>query len=161
MLAREGDRTLVDARSGQTATLRELFAAAGANPDVEIHSVADALSQLEARTVDVPGLRVVRGAYEDVIAAPGLERLDDHGGSPAAAAQLPAAELRDVEPASLMAEYVADMTVADLAAEPQERFVTAATKGLEGTELEAQTERARRVWDNARRVATLSAAWER
>jgi hypothetical protein len=160
MLTREGGRTLVDAGSGETATVRELFAAADADPRAKVHSVADALSHLEAQTLDVPGLRVVRSAYEDVIDKHGLESLDDaHGGSPAAAPQLAATALRGVEAESAVGEYVAKKSVADVAAETRSRFVAAATKGLKGGRREAETERAQQVWENARRVATLSAAW--
>jgi hypothetical protein len=160
MLAREGDRTLVDAASGETATVRELFASAGADTGAEIHSVADALSRLEGRTLDVSGLRVVRGAFEDVIDEHGLESLDDaHAGSPAAAPELPATALRGVETESAVGRHLAGRTVGDVAGESQADFVAAATKGLKGADRDSETERARTVWENARRVARLSDAW--
>lgn len=160
LVRREGDRSLVSTASGETVTVRELFAAAGADPDATVVNVADALGHLEARRLDVPGLRVVREALHDVIDVHGLERLDAAGGSPATAARLPASALRGVEAASAVGKHVTDQTVADIAAEPEDAFVAAATKGLRGTRRDAEADRARAVWTNARRVAALSAAWD-
>ena len=161
MLAREGDRTLVDASSGETATVRELFATVGADPEAEVRSVADALTHLEGRTLDVPGLRVVKGAYEETLDVHGLERLDAaFAGAPGAAPRLPATALRGVEAKSPVGAFVADRTVADVAGEARGDFVAGATEGLKGTRLKRERERAETVWDNARRVAKLGAAWE-
>jgi len=159
MVAREGDRTLVDGASGHTVTIRELFAAAGADPEAKLGSVADALSQLEAKKIDVPSLRVVRGSFEEAIDVHGLEKLDELGGSPAIAPELPATALRGVETESAVAAYVAGKTVAEVATQPLSRFVSAATKGLEASEREVEAERARAVWENAQRVETLGTAW--
>ena len=160
VLAREGDRTLVDASSGQTMTLREVYAAAGADPATKVTSVADALAPLEGAKIDVAGLRVVRGTYDELIDKHGLERLDQaHGGSPAAAGELPAHTLRGVETDSAVGKHIAGKTVAEVAAVPQETFVAAATKGVKVAQREAETERARQVWTAASRVAKLSSAW--
>lgn len=161
LLDREGGRTFVDAGNGETVTLRELYATAGANPDTKIETVADALAPLEGAKLDVAGLRVVRGAYEGLIDKHGLDQLDEaHGGAPAAAPQLPAKALLGVESASAVGKQVADKTVADVAAVPQDRFVAEATKGLKGAERLAETNRAQEVWTAASRVAKLSRAWE-
>lgn len=160
VLAREGDRTLVDATSGQTMTLREVYAAAGADPATKVSSVADALAPLEGAKIDVAGLRVVRSAYDALFDKHGLERLDQtHGGSPAAAGELPAHTLRGVETESVVGKHLAGKTVAEVAAVPQETFVAAATKGAKEEQRATETERARQVWSAASRVAKLAGAW--
>ena len=160
LLDREGGRTLVDGASGDTLTLRELYAAAGAKPDTKVDTVAEALAPLEGAKLDVPGLRVVRGAYEGLIDKHGLDQLDaSHGGAPAAATQLPAHALRDVENESAVAKYVAKQTIGEIASASRERFVADATKGLKGTPLAAEKKRAEKVWANATSVAKISRAW--
>jgi len=161
MLAREGDRELADPATGATATLRELYAAAGADPTAPVRTAADALGHLEGRRLDVASLRVVRGAFAEVVDKDGLEHLDvELGGSPAVAGDLPAVTLRGVGPDSAVGKHVAHLTVADVAGESEEAFVGAAIKGLKGGERETETERAHAVWANARRVASLSEAWD-
>jgi hypothetical protein len=161
LLDREGGRTLIDAGSGEALTLRELYSAAGASPDTKVETVAEALAPLEGATIDVSGLRVVRGAYEELIDAHGLDELDSaHGGAPGAAPQLAAKALRGVESESAVGKHVADKTVADIAAVAQDQFVADATKGLRGAQLTAETNRARDTWTAATRVAKLSRAWE-
>ena len=67
LLAREGNRTLVDPLTGDAIRLAELYAAAGADPKTKVNSVADALAPLEGERLDVPGLRVVRSQLTDLI----------------------------------------------------------------------------------------------
>lgn len=99
-------------------------------------------------------------AYDELIDKHGLERLDQtHGGSPAAAGELPAHTPRGVETESVVGKHTAGKTVAEVAAVPQETFVAAATKGAKEAQREAETERARQVWSAASRVAKLSSAW--
>jgi hypothetical protein len=160
VIEREGNTAYVDSRTGDTATLRELYAAAGADPNTKVASVAEALAPLEGATIDVAGLRVVRNAYEEVLDKHGLDHLDEtFAGSPSAGAKLPAAALRGVETKSAVGKYIAKMTVADVAALPQEEFVAETTKGLRAAQREAEAERAKEVWAAATRVTKLSSAW--
>lgn len=160
VLAREGDRTLVDLATGDTMTLREVYAAAGADPNTKVDTVTEALAPLEGAKIDVAGLRVVRGAYDELIDKHGLDRLDEtHGGSPAAATELPAQTLQGVEDASAVGKHVAGKTVAEVAATPKKTFVAEATHGLKGTQRAAETARAEEVWTAAARVVKLSSAW--
>lgn len=160
LLSREGDRTLVDLGTGDTVTLREVYAAAGADPATKVDGVAAALAPLEGAKIDVAGLRIVRTAYDSLIDQHGLERLEaTHVGSPAAAAELPAQSLRAVEDASAVGKLVARKTVAEVAATPKDEFVDAATKGLKGAALTSEKARAEQVWSEASRVVKLSGAW--
>ena len=160
LIAREGDRSFVDAGSGDTTTLRELYAAAGADPNATVNTVADALAPLEGAKLDVAGLRVVRAAYGELLDKKGLEQLDKaHAGSPAAAPDLPADALLGVGTESPVGKYVAGKTVADVAAVPRDQFVADATKGLRGAQRQAETDRADAVWTTAARVAKLGRAW--
>ena len=160
LLSREGGRTLVDLRTGDTATLREVYAAAGADPATKVDSVAGALAPLEGAKIDTAGLRIVRAAYDGLIDRHGLAHLDAaHAGSPAAAAQLPAQSLRTVEDASAVGKHVAAKTVAEVAATTKDTFVAAATKGLKGPVLKSEKARAEQVWSEAARVVKLSSAW--
>lgn len=160
LIAREGDRTYVDPSTGDTSTLRELYAAAGADPQATVNTVADALAPLEGANLDVAGLRIVRGAYDGLIDKKGLERLDTaHAGSPAAAPELPAEALRGVAGSSPTGKQIAGKTIAEVAAAPREAFVTDAVKGLRGPARTAESERAQAVWDAATRVAKLGRAW--
>lgn len=160
LIAREGGRSYVDTGSGTTTTLKELYAAAGADPSATVNTVADALAPLEGAKLDVAGLRVVRAAYGDLIDKKGLQQLDEaHAGSPAAATELPAEALQGVGTASPVGKHVAGKTVADVAAIPLDRFVADATKGLRGAERQAETNRAEAVWASATRVTKLGRAW--
>ena len=160
VIAREGDTAYVDSRTGDTATLRELYAAAGADPNAKVDSVAEALAPLEGAKIDVAGLRVVRSAYEGLLDKHGLDHLDEtYAGSPAAAAKLPAPALRGVETESAVGKYLAGKTVAEVAAMPQDEFVAVTTKGLRTAQRETEVERAKQVWAAASRVTKLSGAW--
>ena len=161
VIAREGNTAYVDSRTGDTATLRELYAAVGADPNTEVASVAEALAPLEGAKIDVAGLRVVRSAYEDLLDQHGLDHLDEtYAGSPAAATKLPAPSLRGVETQSAVGKYIAKRTVAEVAAMPEEEFVAEATKGVRaGSKRDAETARAKAAWAAATRVTKLSDAW--
>ena len=161
VIAREGNTAYVDSRTGDRATLREFYAAVGADPNAKVASVAEALAPLEGAKIDVAGFRVVRGAYEELLDKHGLDHLDEtYAGSPAAGANLPAPALRGVGTKSAVGKYIAKKTVAEVAAMPQDEFVAETTKGVRtGAQRDAETARAKEVWAAATRVTKLSGAW--
>jgi len=160
LLAREGDRTLVDPQTGDAIRLAELYAAAGADPKTKVDSVADALAPLEGERLDVPGLRVVRSQLTDLIDVKGLDKLEsDHGGAPAAASELPATALRGIGDESVVGKAIAGKSVAQIAEQQRDAFVTTATKGARGAQKEQARADAIATWTAATRVARLAAAW--
>jgi hypothetical protein len=160
LLAREGGRTFVDPGTGDAIRLRELYAAAGADPTTKITSVADALSPLEGERLDIPGLRVVRSQLTSLIDSKGVEQLDAaHGGSPAAAHELPATALRGIGEASVVGKAIAGKSVGEIAAQSDADFVASATKGIRGAARERAQADAAAVWTAATRVARLAKAW--
>jgi hypothetical protein len=160
LLKREGDRMLLDPRTGDVIRLAELYAAAGADRNTKVESVADALAPLEGERLDVQGLRVVRSQLTDLIDVKGLDKLEsEHGGAPTAASELPATALRGIGDESIVGNAIAGKSVAQIADQPRDAFVTAATKGLRGAQKEQARADAVATWTTATRVARLASAW--
>jgi hypothetical protein len=161
LLRREGDRELVDPATAQILTLRELYAAAGVDPATPIHSRSDALALLEGQSVDISGLRTVRRSLDGLLRSEGTKRLDEqHGGAPAAALALPAADLQNAGRGAV-ADALAKLSVRDVADTARKAFVDRIARKTPAADRPAVRERAAAVWTDAQRVARLTAAWER
>ena len=108
----------------------------------------------------MPGLRVVRSQLTDLIDVKGVDKLEsDHGGSPAAASELPATALRGIGDESVVGKAIAGKSVAQIAEQQRDAFVTAATKGARGAQKEQARADAIATWTTATRVARLASAW--
>jgi hypothetical protein len=161
LLSREGDRVLDDPATGESITLREAYALAGADPGRRVESVAEALAPLEGLRLRVDDLRVVRDGLSELLDDEGLERLDrDHLAAPGAAAELPAVRLRALDPESRLAARLGRATVGEVAAMERDEVVEAASRGLRGRARQDAVDRALAAWADARRTAGVARAWE-
>lgn len=160
LLAREGDRRLLDPDTADVLTLRELYAAAGVDPATPVRSRSDALVHLEGRRLDVAGARAVRGSLVELLGAAELKRLDDdHAGDPARAADLPAAQLPGAAVEPRLEKLLGDRTIGDVAALDREEFVAEVIWEQPEEEHRRLTDRAAEVWETAARVRHLASAW--
>jgi hypothetical protein len=162
LLAAEGDRQYFDSTTGETYSLRELYALSGARPDAAFANVQDAIRPLEGLKMDVPGLRVVQGSMANLISGTGMESLQSAAlGDPAAAPTLKAEGLQGVDAASKVGAAVAGQTIAEVAAIPQADFIRKVTAGMPAEQAAAAEVQARDVWTKASRVVALAGAWNR
>ena len=159
-VAREGDRRLVDPQTGNGLSIGELYAAAGVDPSTELGSRADALALLEGRTLDVPGVRAVRGSLDRLLGKEGSTLLnEEHAGVPERAADLPADVLPHPAGYGRLAAHLKGLTVAEVAAEDRDHFVAAAVRGVPKAEKDLAADHAAEVWTRASRIAGLVSAW--
>jgi hypothetical protein len=159
-LGREGDREFFDINSGETYTLREIYALTEAKPTDALRVTPEALAPLEGRLLDVGALRAVRKKLNDLLDQRGFERLErDHIGAPAAAQELPATSLAGVSPRSVLGRKLAEMTTGDVANLSRDDFITLARKGVSARRQSAVERQAGQVWDVAKEVAKISRVW--
>jgi hypothetical protein len=161
LVAREGDRQLVDPETAQVLTLRELYAAADVDPATPVHSRSDALALLEGRSVDISGLRTVRRSLDGLLRSEGTKRLDDaHAGAPAGALELPARDLQNAGRGAV-ADALGEVSVREVASTGRKAFVDRIARKAAKEERAAVREGAAAVWTDAQRVARLADAWGR
>jgi hypothetical protein len=159
-LDRHGDEAFHDPASGETYTLRELYALTDVDPGASVGSVSEAVAPLEGISLRVADLRVARASLEEMLDNRGLERLEsNYAGSPGAAGRLEAVDIRGVGPRSALGKKVAEMTVADIAELSREDFVELALEGISARRRKATEAQASEVWAHATRVVRLSNAW--
>jgi hypothetical protein len=160
LIAREGDRLLEDPVSGATVSVAELYALAGVDPGQPVRSEAEALAPLEGIRLRVNDLRVVRGRLDELVDERAARRLDrDLGGSPAAAADLPATGLRGVSGQSIVGGALGSATIADVASQDRDEFVERMTRDAPDARRASAERQAAEIWVRARRVAGLGRAW--
>jgi hypothetical protein len=160
-LAREGERTYYDTSADATYTLNELYSLAGARPDAVLHSEQDALAPLEGLKLRVADLRVVSDGLTGLLDEAGLSSLQKNFlGAPEATAELPAANLRGLSPASRLGKKLAQTSIAEVAAQPVEDFVKSALAGAPAREKTALESQARELWNSANRVVRLGNTWK-
>jgi hypothetical protein len=160
LLAREGDTQYRDPATGDSYTLSELYASAAVDPDTPVRSHAEALAPLEGRRLDIGGLRVVRGALDELLDRGATDALDkDHAGAPSAAGELRAADLGG-RTSKGVAEALADETIAEVAREPRESFVKRMSAGAAKSRTGAIEREAAELHATARRVVGLADAWK-
>jgi hypothetical protein len=159
VLEREGDRELLHPAGG-VYTVRELFVASRVDPAARVASRSELLALIEGQTLDVPGLRTVRGTLGELLAHEGSERLDaEHAGAPERAPELPAAQLAAVAGDKRLGRALADITVAELAAADPDELAGRAGKGLRKAQGELLKARAREAVVAAQRITKLAQAW--
>ncbi|MBE2222367.1 MAG: hypothetical protein IAF02_12540 [Anaerolineae bacterium] len=159
-LAREGKRELYDDATNTSYTLRELYQMAGVNPNATIRTAAEAAAPLEGLVVDRSALLDTQDELEAHLDMGGTERLDkEYAGAPAKAADLPATDIRGVSSRSTLGRKVADLKIADIAAQSREQFVATVTKGVSAKQVTAVENQAGDVWDKAKQVVDISKTW--
>lgn len=160
-LAREGDRPYYDTSADETYTLSELYTLAGVRPDAVLHSEQDALAPLEGLKLRVTDLRVVSEGLTGLLDEAGVSSLQKNFlGAPEATAELPAANLRGLSPASRLGKKLAKTSIAEVAAQPVEDFVKNALAGAPAREKTALESQARELWNSANRVVRLGNTWK-
>jgi hypothetical protein len=170
MLAREGDRTLVDPQTGARVTLRTVFEQAKAPMGRKVANAAAALSLLEGTTVELetaaPGTGAAGApAAPEPAPAPAepapAEEAGDAGEEaiaerirhdPAAALEIP---IRDLPGAAhdlgeTMMKRVGRMTLREVAELDRDAFLRRAATGVPAREREKAREVAREIWRVAR-----------
>jgi hypothetical protein len=121
---------------------------------------AEALAPIEGIQLRIDDLRVVRSGLDELLDTRGLARLDEaHAGAPAAAADLPARDVKGLGPRSPLIEKLGDRTVADVAGTTKEEFVAEAAQDVPQTKRKAVTAEAEDLWMRASRIAKLSESW--
>ena len=161
LLAREGDRRLLDPDSGDVITLRELYAAAGVDPVTTVRSRGDALVHLEGRRLDITGVRAVTSSLSDLLGPDAVKRLEDeHAGAPGRAADLPARQVPGVAADMRLEERLGDLTIADVSELERERFIDRLTADQPDEEKERLAGLASGLWETAARVRRLAEAWK-
>lgn len=159
-LAREGDRELYDPARETSFTLAELYAMAGVNPAEVIRGVAEAVTPLEGVTLRVNELRSTQANLAEALDLSGTDALRaDFANAPAAADGLSAIAIRGIGPRSTLGQKLANMTIADVAGHDRETFIATALEGVSARQRTAVENQAGEVWDNARRVVTISRNW--
>jgi hypothetical protein len=157
LLNREGDRELYDPASGQAVTLRALYAGAGASLTQRLSNAAAALALLEGRTLRAPGAGGGAGAppeaLRELLDARAFARLGEEPGR--GAASLSADSLQGLSASSTLGQRVKGMTIADVAAMPEEDFVAHVGEGTRGKRQQELQARARETWARARRVVDI------
>ena len=161
LLEREGDREFYDPANGETYTLRELYTLAEVNPQAPIEKVSEAVTPLEGQQLRVSDYRVVRTGLEKLIEPHGIERLDrENIGAPKAAPELPAVDLKGLDPTSPVREKLEDKKIIDVAGMSRKDFVKMALHNLQGRKREIAENEANEIWTTANRVVKLSRAWD-
>lgn len=160
-LAREGDRPFYDTSADETYTLSELYTLAGVRPEVVLLREQDALTLLEGLKLRVADLRVVSEGLTGLLDEDGVSNLQkNYLGAPEATAELPAANLRGLSPASRLGKKLAKTSIAEVAAQQVDDFVKRALAGVPAREKTALESQARELWNSANRVVRLSNAWK-
>jgi hypothetical protein len=173
LLNREGDRELFDPVSGQPVTLRTLYTDAGVTSSPRLANAAAALALLEGKTLrtvapaspePAAGAGGVAGPPPEILRelldARAFERLSEEG-STAGATSLGANTLQGLSATSKLGQRMKGMTIADVAAIPEDAFVTRMAEGTKGKQKQDLESRARRAWANARRVIEITEGGER
>ncbi len=159
LVAREGGRVMTIPTTGETTTLGDVVAMAGADPDAAISHPLDLARMLEAKRLDPSSLAIARTALADVIDEPGMNRLRSAGiGDPAAAAALPATTLKGLSPRSDLGRKLSGMSIAEVAAMPEADLNDLAEKGLKVVRA-VLGDQVAGVHAAARRAVQLATAW--
>lgn len=160
LLAREGERSYYDAASGETFTLREIYALSGADTQAQLEDTGAALAPLEGQRLKLSDLRAVRAGLELLLDTRGVEQWDKNfGGSPAAVDKLPVTSLKSVSTRSLPGTKLSALTIADLAAMPRADFLAETLENVPDARRKEVEQKAAEIWTRATRVANLSQAW--
>ncbi|HEY4668305.1 MAG TPA: hypothetical protein VIH05_00870 [Tepidiformaceae bacterium] len=159
-LAREGDREYADPATGETFTLREVYAITGVDPATTFNSPAEAAAVIEGQTLRLDDLRTARTGLGELFDTTGTGRLDEeHLGSPAAAADLPATTLRGVSADSPLGTRLEGQRIADVVAEDRAAFVERMAEGAPANRRTALRRQAGETWDAASAANRLTETW--
>lgn len=130
-VSREGAKVLTIPTTGETTTVGDVVAMAGADPDATVTDAHDLARMVEAKRIDPSSLSIVRGALAEVIDEPGMSRLMTEAiGDPAAAPALPATTLAAVPPRADLRRKVTGLSIAEVAAMSEGELYDLAQAGL-------------------------------
>ena len=157
LLEAEGDREFYHPAAGGTFTLRNLFAAAGVQPEEKIESREALLRRLESEPIDLGGYLSTRDMLAELIVPEARQEIDRRGAKlETLASDLKAKDISGVTPDSPVAKAVGESTIAAISRQSRNTFVKKALSGVPADQRMSVEAEAQLVWNRAKRFEGLT-----